>query len=356
MEKTRVGVIGCGNISAQYFKGCRNFPYLEVAACADLDAGRARAKAQEFGVSRACTVSELLADPAIDIAVNLTIPKAHAEVNLASIRAGKHTYCEKPLGVAREEGRRTVAAARERKVRLGCAPDTFLGGGIQTCRKLIDDGAIGRPVAATAFMTCRGHESWHPAPDFYYQAGGGPMLDMGPYYLTALVNLLGPVRRVTGSTRATFAERVAKSGARIKVDVPTHVAGVLDFVAGPIVTIVTSFDVWSANLPTIEIYGSEGSLSVPDPNTFKGPVRVWRAENREWVDVPLTHSDEVGRGIGVADMACAIRSGRPHRASGDLALHVLDVMEAIEDASRSGRHVAVESSCERPAALGKGEL
>jgi predicted dehydrogenase len=344
-----IGIVGCGNISGQYFKGCKPFPHLSVAACADLDMSRAKAKAQEFGVPRACTVEEMLKDPKIELIVNLTIPKAHAEVNQSILRAGKHAYCEKPLGVTREEGRRTVALAREMKLRLGCAPDTFLGGGIQTCRKLIDDGAIGTPIAATAFMTCHGHESWHPAPEFYYESGGGPMLDMGPYYLTALVNLMGPIKRVAGATRITFPERTAKSGKKIKVEVPTHLTGTLDFASGAIGTIVMSFDVWAASLPFIEVYGSEGTLSVPDPNNFGGVVRLNR--NKEWKEVPLAHSDQVGRGIGVADMAQAIASGKPHRASGELAYHVLDVMCAFDESSKAGKHISIESTCNRPEAL-----
>jgi predicted dehydrogenase len=312
-------------------------------------------------------VEALLADPTIQIVVNLTIPKAHAEVNLAAIAAGKHVYCEKPLAITRADGQKTLAAAREQGVRVGCAPDTFLGGGIQTCRKLIDDGMIGEPVAATAFMTCHGHEGWHPDPAFYYQPGGGPMLDMGPYYLTALVNLIGPIQRVTGSARISFPERQITSqpkyGMRIKVNTATHVAGVVDFGKGAVGTIITSFDVWAANLPRIEIYGAEGSLSVPDPNRFDGLVRLhladasrWsrQADAREWSEIPVTHSTEVGRGIGVADMAYALAYGRPHRASGDLAYHVLDVMCAFEDASRRGRHIDIESTCVQPAALPPG--
>jgi predicted dehydrogenase len=364
-DTVKVGIIGCGNISPAYFKGCRAFPILDVAACADIDMARAHARATEFGVPRACTVEELLADPEIQIVVNLTIPKAHTDVNLMALDAGKHVYVEKPLAVTRKDGARALAAARERGRLLGCAPDTFLGGGIQTCRKLIDDGVIGEPVAATAFMTCHGHESWHPDPEFYYQAGGGPMLDMGPYYLTALVNLIGPIRRVTGSTRVTFPERVItsqpKHGTHITVEVPTHVAGVMDFENGAVGTIITSFDVWAANLPRIEVYGSEGSLSVPDPNTFGGRVQVRGAADKEWRDVPLSHSDSVGRGIGVADMAYALTYGRPHRASGALAFHVLDVMEAFEDGSQTGRHVELTSGTDpatgqsvRPAALPVG--
>jgi predicted dehydrogenase len=244
--------------------------------------------------------------------------------------------------------------AGEKGVRVGGAPDTFLGGGLQTCRKLIDDGEIGEPVAATAFMTCHGHESWHPDPEFYYKVGGGPMFDMGPYYLTSLVSMLGPVQRVTGSTRITFPERTItsqpKSGQKITVDVPTHVVGVLDFANGAVATIITSFDVWFAELPRIEIYGTKGSLSVPDPNTFGGPVRIRKAGDDAWRDVSLVYGyAENSRGLGVADMAHALRSGRAHRANGEMAFHVLDLMHAIHEAADQGRHIDVGSSCQRPA-------
>jgi predicted dehydrogenase len=252
-----------------------------------------------------------------------------------------------------------LGAARDKGLLIGCAPDTFLGGGLQTCRKLIDDGWIGEPIAATAFMMCRGHENWHPDPEFYYQAGGGPMFDMGPYYLTALIHLIGPVGRVTGSAQITFPERIITSqpkyGTKIKVDVPTHVAGVMDFANGAVGTIITSFDVWAARLPRIEIYGTEGSLAVPDPNGFGGPVLVRRAGASEWGGVPLTHRyTKQSRGIGVADMAYALRSGRPHRANGDLAYHVLDIMHAFSHASQEGRHVELTSACGRPEPLPLG--
>lgn len=357
--KTKVGIVGCGNISNAYFKGCRAFEILEVAACADIDMERAHAKAAEQGV-KAYSVEQILADPEIDIVINLTIPAAHAEVSMQAIMAGKNVHEEKPFALTREEGQALLAAAKEKGVRIGCAPDTFLGGGLQTCRKLIDDGWIGTPVAATAFMLGHGPEGWHPNPDFFYKFGGGPMFDMGPYYLTALVHLLGPVRRVTGSAQISFEERVSTGevlfGHRIAVEIPTHVTGVLDFASGAVGTIITSFDVWSHNLPRIEIYGSQGTLSVPDPNTFGGPIRVRRAGAKEWSEVPPTHSVEVGRGIGVADMAYALRSGRAHRASGDLAYHVLDLMHAFHDASQSGRHVAIKSKCKRPAPLPLGLL
>ncbi len=357
--KTRVGIIGCGNIFPAYYRGSSAFEIIEVAACADIDSERARARASEFNI-QALSVDELVNSPEIDIVVNLTIPAAHAEVSLKAIEAGKHVYEEKPFAITREDGKRILAAAQARGVRVGCAPDTFLGGGLQTCRKLIDDGWIGTPIAAAAFMLGHGPESWHPNPDFFYKVGGGPMFDMGPYYLTALIHLLGPVRRVTGSARISFPERIATSqalyGRRISVEIPTHVAGVIDFTTGAVGTIITSFDVWSHNLPRIEIYGSDGTLSVPDPNAHGGPVMLRRSNAEDWLEVPLSHSANVGRGIGVADMAHALRSGRSHRASGELAYHVLDLMHAFHDASQSGQHVMVESTCDRPAPLPLGLL
>ena len=354
-EPARIGIVGCGNICGIYFQSARKFDILETVACADLIPARARAKADEFDVPSACTVDELLADPGIEIVVNLTIPGAHADVAMRAVRAGKSVYNEKPLTITRAEGRALLDAAAENNVRVGAAPDTFMGAGIQTCRRLIDEGKIGLPVAAAAFMTCHGHESWHPDPEFYYKVGGGPMFDMGPYYLTALIALMGPISRVTGSTRVTFPQRTITSqplnGTKIDVDVPTHVAGVMDFACGAVATIITSFDVWGANLPRIEIYGSEGSLAVPDPNGFGGPVRIKRGAG-EWEEVDLTGAYAANsRGVGVADMAYALRSGRPHRANGEMAYHVLDAMHAFHDASDQGRHVELASTCPQPAAL-----
>ncbi len=359
MDKIKVGVIGCGNISSIYLEVGQTFEIMEIAAVADLIPERAQAQAAKYHIPRACSVDELLADPHIQIVINLTIPNAHAGVALRAVQAGKSVYNEKPLTITRADARRLLETAQANGVRVGSAPDTFLGGGLQTCRKLIDDGLIGTPVAATAFMLCHGHESWHPAPEFYYKTGGGPMFDMGPYYLTALVALLGPVRRVTGSARITFPERTITSqpldGTKIEVEVPTHVAGILDFASGAIATIVTSFDVWSADVPRIEIYGSAGTLSVPDPNTFGGPVRVRRAGEKDWSEVALTHGyANNSRSLGVADMACALRSGRAHRASGEMAYHVLDIMHAVHDASQSGSHINLASTCQRPAALPVG--
>lgn len=357
-NRTKIGIIGCGNISAIYLKSDKVFHNIEIVGCADLDPERAKARAEEYGI-KAYTVRELLDDPTIEIVVNLTIPAAHAEVSAAAIEAGKAAYSEKPFALDRSDGEELLKLAAARGQRVGCAPDTFLGGGLQTCRQLIDDGAIGTPVAATAFMMSRGHEHWHPNPEFYYQPGGGPMFDMGPYYLTALVSILGPVRRVTGITRASFAERLIssqpKAGQTITVEVPTHVAGLLEFASGAVGTIITTFDVKGSQLPRMEIYGSDATLSLPDPNTFGGPVRLRGVDDTDWRDLPLTHIyTENSRGLGVADLADAMQVGRVHRANGQLAHHVLDIMQAFHEASEQGTHVELTSTCARPAALPVG--
>jgi len=256
-SKMNVGIIGCGNISGIYCEAGCKFYSIEITALADIDLERAKAKAAEYGIPRALSVDALLADPEIELVVNLTIPAVHAQVSKAALHAGKSVYSEKPLAVTREDARELLDLAQAKGLRIGCAPDTFLGGGLQTCRKLIDDGWIGQPIGGAAFMLSHGPESWHPSPDFFYQPGGGPMFDMGPYYLTALTTLLGPVRRVSGSARASFPERVIGSkqrfGEKVKVEVDTHVAGVLDFESGAVVSITTSFDVWSHQLPFMEI-------------------------------------------------------------------------------------------------------
>lgn len=355
MEPTRLGIIGCGNISSAYLQVLGEFNTVQVVACADLDMSRAEAQAARFGV-RACTVEALLADPEIAIVVNLTVPKVHAEVARAVLQAGKSVYNEKPLAIERADGQELLALAATRGLRVGCAPDTFLGAGLQTCRQLVDEGAIGQPVAATAFMLGHGPEGWHPDPEFFYLHGGGPLFDMAPYYLTALINLLGPIQRVAGAARISFPERVIgsepKRGQIIRVQTPTHVAGMLEFASGPVATLITSFDVWASTLPRIEVYGSEGTLVCPDPNMFGGVVRLWRKGTWEWEEEPLVAGrTEQGRGLGVADMAAALHTHRPHRANGQLAYHVLDAMHAILDSARTGQHVALESTCERPARL-----
>ncbi len=358
VKPVKAGIIGCGAISGAYLNAAKTFEALEVAAVADLAMERAQQKADEFQVPKVYTVEQLLADGDIEIVLNLTVPKAHAEVNLRCIEAGKSVHLEKPFACNRADGKKVLDAAKAKGVRVGCAPDTFLGAGMQTCRKVLDDGWIGEPVAAVAFMQCHGHESWHPDPEFYYEVGGGPMFDMGPYYLTALINLLGPVKRVCGSTRVSFPERVITSqkkfGKRVPVEVPTHVAGVMDFASGAIGTIVTSFDIWGHNLPRIEVYGTAGSMYVPDPNWFGGQVWVMRAGG-DAKEVPLAfpYADNF-RGIGAADMAYGLRTGRPHRCSAEMAFHVLDIMQAFHESSDGGKHVQLTSTCERPAPLPLG--
>ena len=372
----RVGIVGAGYISDIYLTNLTTrFDNVEVVAVADTIVERARDRATTYGV-RGVTVDELLADPGIELIVNLTIPLAHAEVALAAVRAGKSVYNEKPLTAAREDGRELLRLARENGVLVGGAPDTFLGGGLQTGRKLLDDGAIGRPIAASATMFTRGHERWHPDPAFYYQPGAGPMFDMGPYYLTALVSLLGPVRRVGSTTGVSFPERTItsapKRGETIVVNTPTHIAAALDFENGAIATIVTSFDLYDTVHSSLVLYGSEGTLRLPDPNTFGGTVSLLQDETADslrqprpgdadsgarpaaptWREVPLSHgSTDNSRGLGVADLARAIRGEGPARASGDLAYHVLDIMHATLESSERGAHVMIESTVERPAAL-----
>ncbi|MEP7292075.1 MAG: Gfo/Idh/MocA family oxidoreductase [Chloroflexota bacterium] len=354
--KVKVGVVGCGAISGIYLKNAPRFGNIEITALADLLLDRAEAKAADYKIAKACTVDELLADPEIEIVLNLTTPGGHAAIGRAALEAGKSVYNEKPLTISREDGQALLALATQKGLLVGGAPDTFLGAGLQTCRQLIDEGAIGEPIAATAFMMGHGHESWHPDPEFYYQAGGGPMFDMGPYYLTALTTLMGGVAAVSGSTRITFPTRTITSarkyGTLIKVEVPTHVAGLLHFDSGAIGTLIMSFDVWRANLPFIEIYGSEGTLSVPDPNTFGGEVRVYKPGKAEWEDVPLTRPfADNSRGLGVADMARALREGGAARASGALTYHVLDIMHAVHDAADQRRTVDLSSTIERPEPL-----
>lgn len=356
VTRTKIGVIGCGNISDVYLPLGATYDNLEIVACADSIPERARAKAEKHHIPRACNADELLADPAIEIVIDLTPPQLHGEMGLRVVRAGKSLYSEKPLAIRGSEARDILQEAKRRGVRVGCAPDTFLGGGLQSCRQLVDEGSIGEPIAATALMLCHGHEHWHPDPEFFYQRGGGPMFDMGPYYLTALATILGPAQRVCGSTKAAFKERVVtsqpKSGTKIQVNVPTHVAGIVDFTGGVLATIVTSFDVWSTEMSRIEIYGTEGTLQLPDPNTFGGPLRIWKPDAPTWREVPLTHGHAFpSRGVGLAEMVYAMKSKRPHRADGELASHVLDIMQAIHESSEHNAHLQLTSTFTRPAAF-----
>lgn len=352
------GIIGCGNIFPAYAKGCTLFRALKLAACADLDMNSARKRAEEFSIT-ATDVPSLLAAPSIDLIINLTIPKVHAQISTDAIRAGKHVYSEKPLALDTQEGETLLKLAAQKKLRIGCAPDTFLGAGLQTSRKLIDDGWIGRPLSATAFMLGSGPESWHPNPSFFYARGGGPMLDMGPYYITALIHLLGPVKTVSAMATRASDTRLAtckeQFGKTLPVEIPTHNSGTLLFANGAIATVVISFDVKRHTHRPIEIYGTEGSISIPDPNTFGGPVSIFRPGNDDWAQMSLTHGyRENSRSIGAADMAHAIRSGRPHRCNGQLALHVLEVMNAFELSQTTRTWIEIRNQCPQPSAIPLG--
>jgi predicted dehydrogenase len=358
MTMQSIGIIGCGNISDIYLKNLAQAPNLRVVAVADQIRERAEQKAQAYEID-ARSVEDLLADPEIFLVLNLTIPASHYAVATEVLSAHKHVYGEKPLALTFKEGSHLLALSQKVGKRIGSAPDTVLGGGIQTARKLIDDGWIGRPVAATAFMAGHGHESWHPDPAFYYQPGGGPLFDMGPYYLSALFQLLGPITEVGAMAGKAFSERIVRSeplrGTHIPVEVETHVAGELAFENGAIATLVMSFDVWHAQLPRIEIYGSEGSLSVPDPNTFGGPVKVRRFDGPDWSEVPVLFGPtDNARGIGVVDLVDAIFEDRVARADGAIALHVLEVMEGLLNAAFEGRHQSIASRPARPPAMAIG--
>ncbi len=356
----RIGVVGCGAISGAYFSPTRRFPGIQIVAAADLNPAAAQAKANEFSVPRVLTVDALLHDHDIQLVLNLTVPAAHASVSLAAIAAGKHVYSEKPLGITREEGARILHAAQSQQVRIGAAPDTFLGWGLQSSRKAIDDGLIGHPVAFTAFMMGRGHESWHPNPQFYYEPGGGPMFDMGPYYLTALLTFFGPVRRVTGAASVAVPQRRIASGPKkgqtIAVRTPDHMCGTIEFRNGVVGTIIQSFATWHPTYDErwpITVYGTDGTLRVPDPNRFDGPAQFRLAADTDWTDVPVSFVKGYERGVGLADMADALRSGRPHRASGELAFAVLDTMAGFFDAASSGTAYEPTAAFERPAPMAR---
>lgn len=364
MSNLNIGIIGCGVISSIYMKNITEFDHLSLLACADLDQEKARSQAEKYGIPKACTVEELLADPEIDLVINLTLPKVHAKVALQILEAGKHVYGEKPLAISLDEAQHVLDKANEKGLLVGNAPDTFLGAGIQTALQLIEKDEIGVPIGASAFVIGRGHEHWHPNPSFYYEEGGGPMFDMGPYYLTALIALLGPINRLSGTARISYPERTILSephaGDKITVATPTHISGTIDFASGAIGTLTTSFDAFGgSSLPPIEIYGSEGTLLVPDPNDFAGAVRLRKKDEKEFTDIPLLPNfQDNSRGVGVADMAHAILNGDAHRASGNLAFHVLEAMHGFHDSSEKGIFYEMKSTCEKPAPFqwtGKGK-
>jgi predicted dehydrogenase len=351
----RVGIVGCGDVTNLYLPGCERFESIELVACADLDADRATALSVRGGFP-AVAADDLLADPTIEIVLVLTPPAAHAAISRAAITAGKHVYTEKPLATTRQDAAAILGEAAAAGLRVGAAPDTFLGGGLQTARALIDEGAIGTPIAASGCVAQLGPETWHSNPGSFYTHGGGPLLDMGPYYVTALVNLLGPIVAVSAAGRGIGSERAILSGPRtgttITSDVPTTAFATLAFESGVLGGLTASFDVVGTEAPHLEVHGTGGSLGLGDPNWFDGAVRYRPRGADGWEAVPLRFDDGVGRGIGLADMIAAIRTGRPHRASGELAFHVLDVLLAIETATSTHRSEVVASRCERPAPLG----
>ena len=357
----KAGLIGCGNISGAYLRNKDVFRHLRIVKCASRRYESARAAAEEFGL-QAVSVDELLRDPEIDMVLNLTTPDAHAEIDLRALEAGKHVYAEKPFAITREDCRKVLKLAAEKGLRVGCAPDTFLGGGHQTCRKLIDSGAVGKIAGGCAVMAYRGPESWHPNSGFYYRRGGGPLMDMGPYYITALVNLLGPVKRVAGfGSRATDLRRGSgpNQGNTYPVEVDTHVAAVLEFVSGPVISLTMSFDVFRLSPQMencIELWGLDGALHAPDPNYFSGEVRFANAGSGsgwETAENTFLYNGNM-RLIGLADMAAGIELGRPHRCSGELAYHVTDVMCSILESAETRQCVELESTCARPAPLREG--
>jgi predicted dehydrogenase len=351
----KIGVIGCGTIIAAYLATFPRLATVRLVAVADLDFARAEAVAAGQPGVRALTVDELLADPGVDVVLNLTIPAAHADIALRAIAAGKAVYGEKPLATTADEARKVLEAAAAAGVVVGCAPDTVLGTGIQTARKAIDDGRIGTPISATATMMTPGHERWHPHPDFYYQPGGGPLLDMGPYYVSALVTLLGPVASVIGAASHTRSSRTISTGPRagetIPVSTDTHVTGVLAHESGALSTLVMSFDAVATQSANLEIHGDAGSLVVPDPNRFDGDVKLRTLAGDGWEVLPVSAGYvDSARGFGLHDLAVAPDGTEP-RAGGQLAFHVLEVMESVLESAALGHSVKVAGRCRRPEAV-----
>ena len=369
-RKLGVGIVGCGNISAAYFSLSKMFKGMEVRACSDLDMSMARARAKEYGV-RAESGPGLLAAGDIDIIVNLTIPAAHYAVSKAAIDAGKHVYSEKPFVLSVKDGLDLKTRADKKGLRIGSAPDTFLGGSHQLARKIVDSGAVGRITSGTAYVMSHGMEHWHPNPDFFFQPGGGPVLDVGPYYVANLIQLIGPVKQVAAVSGIPALERTITSkpryGQKIPVKTPTTIHAVLEFENGAIVALNASWDVWNHGHSPMELYGEEGTLYLPDPNFFGGEIGQSKREAMlkkapAWKHPFGVPNQKHAHGMmanyrtaGLADMALAITGGRPHRCSLELALHTVEVMTGILKSGETGKFVPMKTSCERPAALGVSE-
>jgi predicted dehydrogenase len=354
----RVGVVGCGVISHHYAQNAAAFDTFEIVACADLDTAAAERFVESFAV-QAMSVDELIAAPDVDVVLNLTPPNAHVSVTGQALRAGKHVYSEKPLAPTAAAAQKLVAEAARRGLRIACAPDIFLGSAYQAGRALLDDGAIGEPLSVSAAMLVGGQSTWHPNPDIFFADGAGPLLDMGPYYLTAIVAMLGPVTRVAGLAATRVAERQIeigpRAGERFTAETPTHTSATLELVGGVTANLVASFEAPGQYVCDLVIHGTHGVLSLPDPNAFDGPVRL-RGGRQGWSEVQFeTRGERDARGIGLHDLAEAIASRRPHRASGELACHVVDVARTILAAAKKGKTLDVSTTVERPAAMPVGD-
>ena len=349
-----VGVVGCGTISHPYLRNLSSFPDVRVVACTDLDLDRAKVVAEQYDVPVVGGLDVVMNQPDVEIVLNLTIPAAHMDVSAAAVAAGKHVYSEKPLALDPARGAMLLADAAAARLRVGSAPDTFLGAGLQSAYRLIAQGAIGVPLSAVTLMQGPGPQSWHPAPEFFFQQGAGPLFDMAPYYLTALAAAFGPVSRVVATTRTAQAERVIgsgpRTGTRFAVDVPTHVSALLDFASGPTATSIFSFDSPLDRQDFFEITGTEATLAVPNPNNFSGESRLRRSGEKEWTPMPET-GVAVGRGMGVLDLARAIRTGGPERSGGTGALHVVDVMTAVIRSAERSEFIALDTTFPTPEPL-----
>jgi len=348
-----VGIIGAGTISKTYLENLTSFPDVEVLAIGDIVTEAAQAKAQEFGVPTHGGPEAVLGHDGVELVINLTIPAVHAEVAMSAIEAGKHVFNEKPLALERVSAKALLDAAEQAGLRVGCAPDTFLGSGLQEARKIIDRGDIGEPLSALTLMQSPGPESWHPNPAFLFQEGAGPLFDIGPYYFTALVQLFGAVQRVGAVGSKSREQRVIgsgpKAGETFDVTVPTHISAAARFSSGQSSQTILSFDSAVRRI-LFEVNGTEGTIAVPDPNNFDGEVKVIGRSDDDWKTVATTEAKS-SRGTGALDMARAIREGRPHRATGAQAYHVLDIMESVAEAAESGSYVTVDSTVERPELL-----
>jgi predicted dehydrogenase len=380
MRKVKVGIVGCGVISNTYISNIQSmFRWLDITTCSALHLESAKETADKYGIPKACSTEELLADSEIEIVINLTIPAVHTEINKQILNAGKHLYCEKPFALNLKDAKETLELAKSKGLMVGAAPETFLGAGMQTCRKIIDDGWIGKPISATANMISFGTETWHASPEFYYKEGAGPMLDMGPYYLTALVSLLGPISRTSCFSRIGSKSRKIYSmphrGKTIDVEVPTTYNGIMEFASGVSANINMTFDVWMSSMPKLEIYGSEGTLLLPDPNYFGGKIKIIRKEkvidslsiyggdeipySTEYEDLQeipqlFMQPMEYIRGLGVLDMAYALVYGRKHRTNEELIYHVTEAMLSFDESAKSGKVYNMTSTCDRPEPMPRG--